>query len=86
MKLQHVRYFLKLFELNNFHATAKACGIAQPTLSMAIKRLEVKLGGALFQRRPVKPTPLAERLHPFLKELHLKAQTVEREAKRSLMA
>jgi DNA-binding transcriptional LysR family regulator len=82
MKLQHVRYFLKLFELNSFGEAARECGIAQPTLSMAIKRLELELGGALFQPRPVRPTPLAEHLHSSLNELHLKSQAVEREAKR----
>jgi LysR family hydrogen peroxide-inducible transcriptional activator len=82
MKLQQVRYFLKLFELNSFAEAASQCGIAQPTLSMAMKRLELEVGGALFLRRPVRPTRLAVQLHPAFKQLDLAAQDLEREAKR----
>jgi LysR family transcriptional regulator, hydrogen peroxide-inducible genes activator len=50
MQMHHVRYFLALCEERNFTRAAKRCGIAQPSLTKAIKILESSLGGALFYR------------------------------------
>jgi DNA-binding transcriptional LysR family regulator len=70
MKLAHVRYFLVLLKVQNFAAAAKQCGIAKPTLSMAMKKLERRIGAALFLRRPrCKATPLALRLQPYFKKI-----------------
>ena len=53
MELQHVRYFLALCEEQNFGKAAKKCGVTQPSLTNAIKRLEENIGGLLFVRRPI---------------------------------
>ena len=83
MKLNHLRYFLILFQKQQFGSAAKRCGVAQPTLSMAIKKLEHDLGGPLFLRRPrCKTTPLAIHMQPFLEKICQAATTAEREAER----
>ena len=50
MEMHQVRYFLALSEEQNFTRAAKRCGVSQPSLTNAIKRLEAELGGSLFRR------------------------------------
>jgi len=50
MEMQHVRYFLALCQERNFTRAAKWCGVSQPTVTNAMKRLEQKLGGSLLYR------------------------------------
>jgi Bacterial regulatory helix-turn-helix protein, lysR family len=50
MEMHQVRYFLALCEEQNFTRAAKRCGVAQPSLTRAIKQLEKTLGGSLFDR------------------------------------
>jgi LysR family hydrogen peroxide-inducible transcriptional activator len=50
MTPQQVRYFFALCDEQNFTRAAKRCGIAQPSLTRAIKQLEAELGGRLFVR------------------------------------
>jgi hypothetical protein len=50
MEMHQVRYFLALCEERNFTRAAKRCGVSQPSLTNAIKRLEAELGGSLFHR------------------------------------
>ena len=50
MEMHQVRYFLALCEERNFTRAAKRCGVAQPSLTRAIKQLEAELGGSLFDR------------------------------------
>jgi len=50
MEMHQVRYFLALCEERNFTRAAKRCGVAQPSLTRAIKQLEKALGGSLFDR------------------------------------
>src|SRR5262245_6516259 len=51
MQMHQVRYFLALCEEHSFSRAAKCCGVAQPSLSRAIKLLEKEVGGSLFDRR-----------------------------------
>jgi hypothetical protein len=50
MEMHQVRYFLALCDDLNFTRAAKRCGVAQPSLTRAIKLLEAELGGSLFVR------------------------------------
>jgi DNA-binding transcriptional LysR family regulator len=51
MEMSHVRYFLALCKERNFTRAARRCGVAQPSLTRAIKVLEEEIGGPLFHRR-----------------------------------
>ena len=83
MELQNVQYFIVLCEEQHFGRAAKRCGIQQPSLTNAIKRLETDLGGTLFLRRPrVQPTMLALALKPYFEQILLGVQLAEQEAAR----
>jgi len=71
MELHQVRYFLALCEEQNFTRAAKRCGVSQPSLSNAIKRLEEELGGSLFYRHRVgcSLSELGLELRPHLAKL-----------------
>ena len=81
MELQNVRYFLALCEEKNFCRAAKNCGIAQPSLTNAIKRLERQIGGTLFVRKPkTQPTPLALALKPHFEQVLSAVQLAQQAA------
>lgn len=63
MEMQQIRYFLALSEDLNFSRAAERCGVSQPSLTRAIKRLEDSLGAPLVRR---------ERSRTHLTELGLK--------------
>lgn len=50
MDLNQIRYFLHLAETLNFTEAAHRSGVAQPSLTRAIQRLEDELGGPLIYR------------------------------------
>lgn len=50
MRLDYLRYFDRLAKVRNYTKTAKELFIAQPTLSVAIKRMENELQMQLFVR------------------------------------
>ena len=76
METDQVRYFLALCRERSFTAAAKSCGISQPSLTNAIKRLERELGGELFHRGPQKTnlSELGQAMRPHLEKL---AQCIE---------
>lgn len=50
MDPQHVRYFLAVVDRGSINAAANAVGVAQPTISQALRSLERELKTALFYR------------------------------------
>lgn len=51
MTLTELRYLLALAQQRHFSRAAEQCHVSQPTLSVAIKKLEAGLGVQLFERR-----------------------------------
>lgn len=64
MTLTELRYIVALHKTQHFGQAAEACFVSQPTLSVAIKKLEKKLGIELFERsrHRVWPTEVGERI------------------------
>jgi len=50
MTLTELRYITAVARLRHFGKAAKACFVSQPTLSIAVKKLEDELGVTLFER------------------------------------
>jgi DNA-binding transcriptional LysR family regulator len=82
MQMHQVQYFLALCEERNFTRAAKSCGVSQPSLTNAIKRLEQTLGGSLFHRdcRNIELTELGRVVKPYLKQLNQSAYEAKRKA------
>jgi DNA-binding transcriptional LysR family regulator len=71
METQHVRYFLAVCDELSFSRAAQKCGIKQPSLSEAIKRMEQAIGGDLFVRAsPVRLTALGLKLRPIYVQIN----------------
>ena len=82
MEMHQIRYFLALCEERNFTRAAKRCGVSQPSLTNAIKRLEQTLGGALFHRDRTNTelTELGRVVKPYLRQLNQCAYEAKRKA------
>ena len=67
MEITQCRYFLALCEEGSFTRAARRCGVAQPSLTRAIRNLERELGEPLFERRPDGATLTAygEKIFPY---------------------
>ena len=59
MTLQQLKYILALDKHRHFVKAAESCHVAQPTLTLQVKKLEEEVGMVLFDRssQPLKPTP-----------------------------
>ena len=64
MTLTELRYIVTLAREKHFRKAAEKCFVSQPTLSVAIKKLEEELKIAIFERSraEVRVTPLGERI------------------------
>lgn len=64
MTLTELRYIVILAEEHHFGRTAERCHVSQPTLSIAVRKLEEELGVELFERTKTKvqPTLLGEKI------------------------
>jgi transposase-like protein len=88
MEMHQVRYFLALCEERNFTRAAKHCGVAQPSLTRAIKRLEEELSGSLFDRDRVttRLTELGILVRPELARIEQSVAEAKRKAAKFLAA
>lgn len=64
MTLNELRYIVAVARERHFGRAAEACHISQPTLSVAVRKLEDELGVALFERAPgeITVTPVGRRI------------------------
>jgi LysR family hydrogen peroxide-inducible transcriptional activator len=64
MTLTELRYIVALGQEQHFGRAAERCNVSQPTLSIAVKKLEDELGVSLFERakQGVLVTPLGARI------------------------
>jgi LysR family transcriptional regulator, hydrogen peroxide-inducible genes activator len=64
MTLTELRYIVALATEQHFGRAAERCNVSQPTLSIAVKKLEDELGVTLFERgkHGVLVTPLGQRI------------------------
>ncbi len=72
MELRQIRYFLALSQTLNFTRAAEHCNVTQPTLTLAIKKLEEELGGPLVHRERNRThlTHLGQMVLPFLEQVY----------------
>lgn len=64
MTFNELKYIIAVSQTRHFGKAAQMCGISQPSLSVAIKKLENELGVIIFERRTadIVPTPVGERI------------------------
>ncbi|MGS2722904.1 LysR substrate-binding domain-containing protein [Porticoccus sp. GXU_MW_L64] len=64
MTLTELRYIVTLAQERHFGRAADRCHVSQPTLSIAVKKLEQELEVELFERskNSVRPTPTGEKV------------------------
>jgi len=64
MTLTELRYIVGVAREKHFGRAAEACFVSQPTLSVAVKKLEEELGVVLFERGPgeITVTPAGQRI------------------------
>jgi DNA-binding transcriptional LysR family regulator len=87
VKFQQVQYFLAVCEERSFTRAARRGGVAQPTVTKAIRDLEDRIGGALFVRKKLQqaettPTSLGLALKPHFGRAIRSLQRAERVAAR----
>ncbi len=62
MTIQQLTYVVALDNHRHFVKAAESCHVAQPTLTLQVKKLEEQMALMLFDRssQPLKPTPMGE--------------------------
>jgi len=85
MTLTELRYVVALARERHFGRAAEACFVSQPTLSVAIKKLEEELGAQLFERgsTDVGVTPIGEEIVRQAQAVIELAAGIKETAKRS---
>jgi len=79
MTLTELRYLVTLAELGHFGKAAEACHVSQPTLSIALKKLEESLGVTLIERSKsrIVPTSTGEAIVKQAKEVLRQAALIK---------
>jgi LysR family hydrogen peroxide-inducible transcriptional activator len=79
MTLTELRYLVNLGKERHFGRAAERSFVSQPTLSVAVKKLEDELGVLLFERNrgEARPTPVGERVIEQARRVLAEAKRVE---------
>jgi len=85
MTLTELRYIVALARERHFGRAAEACFVSQPTLSVAVRKLEDELGIAIFERAgsDLTITPIGERIVAQAQRALQEAESVKDIAKAS---
>jgi DNA-binding transcriptional LysR family regulator len=84
MELRDIAHVLAVCRHLNFTRAAQECGVAQPTLTRAVQKLEREFGGALVVRERGRThlTELGRLVQPRLEELLSRSQALKEAAHR----
>lgn len=79
MTLTELKYIVAVARERHFGRAAGACFVSQPTLSVAVKKLEDELGVTLFERSAgdVSVTPIGERIVSEAQRVLEQVQTIK---------
>ncbi|MFC4158122.1 hydrogen peroxide-inducible genes activator [Chitinimonas lacunae] len=79
MTLTELKYIVAVARERHFGRAAAACFVSQPTLSVAVKKLEDELGVTLFERSAgdVSVTPIGERIVSEAQRVLEQVQTIK---------
>ncbi len=79
VNLTTLKYIVALESYRNFVKAAEACSVSQPTLSAAIRNMEIELDVLIFDRslRPVTPTLLGEKIIAMARKTLRDAEQIE---------
>ncbi|MES0873079.1 hydrogen peroxide-inducible genes activator [Sinimarinibacterium thermocellulolyticum] len=79
MTLTELRYLVNLDKERHFGRAAERSFVSQPTLSVALKKLEDELGVILFERNrgEARPTPVGERIIAQARRVLSEARLIE---------
>ena len=71
MEMQQIAYFRALCDELNFTRAARRCQVSQPSLTRAVRLLELEFGGALFhrERNNTHLTELGQMVKPHLDQI-----------------
>ncbi|MFE1325877.1 LysR family transcriptional regulator [Streptomyces sp. NPDC058735] len=77
LEVRHLRVLCAIADTGSLHRAARQLGVAQPSLSTQLRRIEQELGGRLFLRTRTgcRPTPMGRlvlhRARPLLADMHV---------------
>lgn len=79
MTLNELKYLVELAKEKHFRKASENCFVSQPTLSIAIKKLEDELNVNLFERRKndVLITPIGQQVVDLAEEIIQKTKTIK---------
>ncbi len=83
MTLNELKYIIALNQEKHFRKAAEKCFVSQPTLSIAIKKLEDELGVQLFERykHDILITPIGKQIIEISEEILKLSQNIKELAK-----
>lgn len=81
MDLRSLKYFVATVETGSISAASNRCHVAQPSVTMAISKLEDELNCKLFDRhrKGSSPTPDGDRMYLMATELLLHADSIKQQ-------
>ncbi|MEA3406375.1 MAG: LysR substrate-binding domain-containing protein [Pseudomonadota bacterium] len=79
MTLNELKYIIAVAKEKHFRKASETCFVSQPTLSVAIKKLEEELGVILFERRKqdVLITPIGKKIISIAEEMIERSQDIK---------